>query len=70
MGRIDAARFRGLAELRNKMGDAHSPSPRAVRAQPRHARMAAGAAMTVATFLVETLEERTRQESTLVPPDQ
>jgi hypothetical protein len=59
----------GLAELRNKMGDAHSPSPRAVRAQPRHARMAAGAAMTVATFLVETLEERARQESTLLRTD-
>lgn len=48
----------GLAELRNKLGDAHGPRRGGVRAQPRHARMAAGAAMTVATFLVETLEER------------
>jgi len=48
----------GLAGLRNKLGDAHGPRPRAVRPQPRHARMAAGAAMTVATFLIETLEER------------
>lgn len=48
----------GLAELRNKLGDAHGKSRAAVRPQPRHARMAAGAAMTVAAFLVETLEER------------
>ena len=48
----------GLAELRNKLGDAHGRSRLAARPQPRHARMAAGAAMTVSTFLVETLEQR------------
>lgn len=48
----------GLAELRNKLGDAHGKGRAAARPQPRHARMAAGAAMTVATFLVETLEQR------------
>ncbi|CAN5689375.1 hypothetical protein BH18CHL1_BH18CHL1_03920 [soil metagenome] len=48
----------GLAELRNKLGDAHGPGRGSARAQPRHARMAAGAAMVVATFLIETLEER------------
>lgn len=48
----------GLAELRNKLGDAHGARRGGHRARPRHARMAAGAAMTVATFLIETLEER------------
>jgi hypothetical protein len=48
----------GLAELRNKLGDAHGRFRLAARPQPRHARMAAGAAMTVSTFLVETLEQR------------
>ena len=50
----------GLAELRNRLGDAHGKGRAAARPQPRHARMAAGAAMTVATFLVETLEQRRR----------
>lgn len=53
-----AGSVQGLAELRNKLGDAHGPRRGAVRAQPRHARMAAGAALTVATFLIETLEAR------------
>lgn len=53
-----ASAVQGLAELRNKLGDAHGHSVRAVRPQPRHARMAAGAAMTVATFIVETLQTR------------
>jgi hypothetical protein len=53
-----ASAVHGLAELRNKLGDAHGARRGGHRAQPRHARMAAGAAMTVATFLIETLEER------------
>ena len=48
----------GLAELRNKLGDAHGKGRGAVRAKPRHARLAAGAAMTIAAFVVETFEER------------
>lgn len=48
----------GLAELRSKLGDAHGRGRVALRACPRHARMAAGAAATVATFLVETLDQR------------
>ena len=48
----------GLAELRNKLGHAHGRRRGGVRPQPRHARMAAAAAMAVATFLIETLEER------------
>lgn len=54
----------GLAELRNKLGDAHGKGRAAVRPEPRHARMAAGAATTVATFLVETLEHRRRMPTT------
>jgi hypothetical protein len=50
----------GLAEVRNKLGDAHGKGRAAVRPTPRHARLAAGAASTVATFLVETMEERAR----------
>jgi hypothetical protein len=46
----------GLSELRNRFGDAHGRRRAAIRPQPRHARMAAGAAMTIATFLLETLE--------------
>jgi hypothetical protein len=59
-----ASAVQGLAELRNKLGDAHGPRRGGPRAQPRHARLAAGAAMTVATFLIETLEERRSATST------
>jgi hypothetical protein len=48
----------GLAEVRNRLGDAHGKGRTAARARPRHARMAAGAAMTVSSFLVETMSER------------
>jgi hypothetical protein len=48
----------GLAELRNKLGDAHGRGRVSQRASPRHARMAAGAAATVATFLIKTLGQR------------
>jgi hypothetical protein len=59
-----ASAVQGLAELRNKLGDAHGPRRGGPRPRPRHARMAAGAAMTVATFLIETLEERRAAPST------
>jgi hypothetical protein len=48
----------GLAEVRNRLGDAHGRAPAAPRPRPRHARMAAGAAMTIAGFLAETMIER------------
>jgi hypothetical protein len=48
----------GLAEVRNVLGDAHGKRRAAARAKPRHARVAAGAAWTIATFLAETLAER------------
>ncbi len=49
--------IQGLAEVRNVLGDAHGKRRSAARAKPRHARVAAGAAWTVSTFLVETLAE-------------
>lgn len=48
----------GLAEVRNVMGDAHGKRRGAPRPSPRHARVAAGAAWTVATFVAETIRER------------
>jgi hypothetical protein len=60
---FDGYPYLGLAELRNKLGDAHGKTRVASRPQPRHARLAAGAATTVATFLVETLESRRRHSS-------
>lgn len=58
-----ASAVQGLAELRNKLGDAHGRGRVAQRPSPRHARMAAGAGATVATFLMETLDERRASHS-------
>ena len=44
----------GLAELRNLYGTGHGRSGRRGSVQPRHARLAVGAAATLATFLLET----------------
>jgi hypothetical protein len=44
----------GLAELRNTYGTGHGHEGRARGLQPRHARLAAGAASTLALFLLET----------------
>jgi hypothetical protein len=51
----------GLAEVRNALGSAHGKQAKAVRPAPRHARLAAGAAWTVATYLAETLVDRLAQ---------
>lgn len=48
----------GLGALRNKMGDAHGKSTRAVRPAPRHAELAVNLAGSMATFLVATFEAR------------
>src|SRR6266436_6112352 len=48
----------GLAELRNLYGSGHGPDGKPKGLQPRHARLAAGAATTLATFLIETHHER------------
>ena len=53
-----ASVVQGLAELRNPYGTGHGPEGRARGLQPRHARLAAGAATTLATFLFETHKER------------
>lgn len=44
----------GLAELRNLYGSGHGKSPDQKGLTPRHARLCAGAASTLSTFLMET----------------
>jgi hypothetical protein len=51
----------GLAVLRNRLGSAHGPGRSTAPPDQRHARLAAGAAMTVAVFLVEALESVAEQ---------
>ena len=53
----------GLAELRNKLGDAHGKGRAAIRPRPRHARMIVGAAFTVAGFLAETADAQGAEDS-------
>ena len=48
----------GLAELRNSYGTGHGKEGRKSGLQPRHARLAVGAATTLAAFLLETHEMR------------
>ncbi len=48
----------GLAELRNAYGTGHGHDGREVGLSPRHARLAAGAACTLAKFLFETHHHR------------
>lgn len=47
-----------LAELRNSYGTGHGPHGKAKGLQPRHARLAVGAAASLAMFLFETHSER------------
>lgn len=47
-----------LAELRNPFGSGHGHEGRAVGLEPRHARLAIGAASTLALFLFETHRDR------------
>jgi HEPN domain-containing protein len=51
----------GLAELRNLYGTGHGRSARTKGVKTRHARLAVGAAATLATFLLETHLERGAQ---------
>ena len=44
----------GLAELRNLYGTGHGKHGKASTLKPRHAKLAVGAAATLATFLFET----------------
>ena len=52
----------GIAELRNLYGTGHGRDGRFIGIQPRHARLAVGAAATLGTFLLETHLDRTHQE--------
>lgn len=51
----------GVAELRNHYGTGHGQAPSTRGLQPRHARLATGAAATLATFLFETHLARPKQ---------
>lgn len=53
-----AAIVGGIADLRNDYGTGHGRAPGQGGLQPRHARLAAGAAATLARFLFETYEQR------------
>ncbi|MEG3754016.1 abortive infection family protein [Psychromonas arctica] len=46
----------GLGSLRNKHGDAHGSSPRAVKPKARHAELAVNLAGTMSLFLIATYE--------------
>jgi len=48
----------GLGELRNLYGTGHGRAGRRKGLSPRHARLAVGSAATLATFLLETHEQR------------
>jgi len=48
----------GIAELRNKYGTGHGKLSKAMGLTPRHAKLAVGAASTLAVFLVETHKVR------------
>jgi hypothetical protein len=48
----------GLGTLRNKIGDAHGQGKRPVRPSARHAQLAVNLAGTMATFIVETWNDR------------
>jgi hypothetical protein len=48
----------GLGSLRNKMGDAHGHARKMSHPKPRHAQLAVNLAGTMATFIVETWNER------------
>lgn len=52
----------GLAELRSLYGSGHGKHARVTGLQPRHARLAVGAACTLAVFLFETYQERKRNK--------
>ena len=51
----------GMAELRNVFGTGHA-KPHHFRAEPRHARLAVGAAATLCTFALATLDARATEE--------
>lgn len=50
----------GIAELRNHYGSGHGKNAKTKGLQPRHAKLAVGAASTLAVFLLETHQERSQ----------
>ena len=50
----------GLANLRNRLGDAHGQGKRPVKPLPRHAELAVNMAGSVASFLLATFEARSQ----------
>lgn len=50
----------GLANLRNRLGDAHGQGKRQVRPAPRHAELAVNMAGSLASFLLATFEARSK----------
>jgi hypothetical protein len=50
----------GLANLRNRLGDAHGQGKRQVKPAPRHAELAVNMAGSVASFLLATFEARSK----------
>ena len=59
----------GIAELRNLYGSGHGRDGRFKGIQPRHAKLAVGAAATLGTFLMETHLERTARDRESPPAD-
>lgn len=57
--------LQGLAELRNLYGDSHGKGPGSKGLEPRHARLAAGLAGSLATFMLETHEQRKTSNPTI-----
>lgn len=53
-----ATMVNGIGTLRNKLSDAHGRGGRPVKPSPRHASLTVNTAGAVATFLVETFNER------------
>lgn len=51
-----------LGALRNKLSDAHGRGKKLAKPQPRHAQLAVNLAGAMATFLVETWEDKTKSD--------
>jgi hypothetical protein len=64
-----AAMTIGFTELRNKVGPGHGRESVPTWVQPRHARLAAGAAQVWCQLVLETLEERKRTIPMPAPPE-
>jgi hypothetical protein len=57
LGGVEAV-VNGLANLRNRLGDAHGQGKRPVKPLPRHAELAVNMAGSVASFLLATFEAK------------